>query len=200
MKNIKKYILPLFILAAILFCFQFALAAPRPVDFDSPLQFTTVEGLLGNILGTLRGIVVILSIIFIVIGGILYIISAGDDKRMETAKKMIGASLAGLAIAIAAPSFLKEISTILGWNGASSETSSALTLSQISLNVLNFLLGIVGVLAIIMMVVGGIMYLTSAGDEDRIDNAKKIITYSILGVAISLASLVIVRQIASLLT
>ena len=51
-----------------------------------------------------------------------------------------------------------------------------------------------------MMIVGGVMYLTSAGDEDRIDTAKKIILYSIIGIAVSLAALVIVRQIAALLT
>jgi hypothetical protein len=51
-----------------------------------------------------------------------------------------------------------------------------------------------------MLIVGGIMYLTSAGDDDRISTAKKIVTYSIIGIFISLASLVIVRQIANLLT
>jgi hypothetical protein len=169
------------------------------ITFPNPLQYNTVQDLLTQgLLPALQGIIVVLAIIFIIIGGIMYITSGGNDKRMGTAKACITAAMIGLALAIAAPSFLKEIATVLNWSGALG--MGGMTISQIALRVLNFLLGIVGVLAIIMLVVGGAMYLTSAGDEDRIDVAKKIILYSIIGIAVSLASLVIVKQIAALLT
>jgi hypothetical protein len=121
---------------------------------------------------------------------------------MTVAKGAITASMIGLAIGIAAPSFLKEIYTIMG-GGTDVDTSlldESLTLTQIALNFLDFLLAIVGVLALIMLIVGGIMYLTSAGDDKRIETAKKIVTYAIIGIAVALASLVIVRQISNLLT
>ncbi len=154
-----------------------------------------------QILGTLRGIIVILALVFIVIGAVLYITSAGNDKQMTLAKGAITASMIGLAIGIAAPTFLKEIGTVLGWSGVNSgAVAGATTLSQIARNVLDFLLSIVGVLAIIMLVIGGIMYLTAAGDEDRIDTGKKIVTYSIIGIAVALASLVIVSQLAAFFT
>jgi hypothetical protein len=174
-------------------------SSTAPIEFPNPLRYDTVEGLATNILSTLRSIIVVLSIIFIVLGGVFYITSAGDEGRMKIAKGSIFASMIGLAIGIAAPSFLKEISSILGWNATSSELSSSLSLTQISLNFLNFLLAIIGVLTLIMLIVGGIMYLTSAGDEDRAKTGKKIVTYSIIGITIALASLVIVRQIANLL-
>ena len=104
----------------------------------------------------------------------------------------------GLAIGIAAPSFLKEIGNVLGWNGvAVGPAANALTLSQIARNVLNFLLSIVGILGIIMLVIGGIMYLTAAGSEDRVETGKKIVIYAIIGILVALASLVIVSQIAA---
>jgi fumarate reductase subunit D len=171
------------------------------ITFTNPLSFDTVEGFLASVLSTIRGIIVVLSIIFIIIGGIFYITSAGSESRMKVAKAAITASMIGLAIGIAAPSFLQEISTILGWTGTSDAIpAGTLTLSQIALNFLNFLLSIVGVLAIIMLVVGGIMYLSSAGDDDRIKTAKNIVTYSIIGIIVSLAALVIVTQIATLLS
>lgn len=40
---------------------------------------------------------------------------------------------------------------------------TSLTLIEIATNVLNFLLSIVGVVALIMLVVGAFMYLTAAG-------------------------------------
>jgi hypothetical protein len=173
------------------------------VEFTNPLKYKTVNEFATNVLGTLRSIIVVLSIIFIVLGGIFYITSAGDEKRMTAAKGAITASMIGLAVGIAAPSFLKEIYTIMGGDSSDIDKTSiseSLTLTQISLNFLDFLLAIVGVLALIMLIVGGIMYLTSAGDDDRIKTAKKIVTYSIIGIAVSLASLVVVKQIAKLLT
>lgn len=174
-------------------------AGSSSTQFSNPLEFDTVEEFLGRVLSTIRGIVVVLSIIFIVLGGIFYITSAGSEKRMTVAKGAIFASMIGLAIAIAAPSFLKEIASIIGWNSSNSELSLAPSLTQIALNFLNFLLSITGALALIMLIVGGIMYLTSAGDDDRIKTGKKIVTYSIIGIAICLASLVIVKQVANLL-
>ena len=79
----------------------------------------------------------------------------------------------------------------------SGPVQDAKTLSDIAINVLNFLLSTVGVVAIIMMVIGGMMYLTAAGDEHRIDVGKSIVKYSIIGVAITLGALVLVNQIAS---
>jgi len=172
---------------------------PTTIPFDNPLKFDTVEGVLGSLLGALRGIIVVLALIAIVIGAILYITSAGNDSRMTLAKGAITAAMIGLAIGIAAPSFLLQIGDILGWGPVTSSLPpETRTLTAIALSVLQFLLSIVGTLAIIMLVVGGIMYMTAAGNEDRIDTGKKIVLYSIIGIAVALAALVIVTQIAVL--
>jgi len=166
------------------------------ISFSNPLKFDSVDGLLTSLLNSLQGIIVTLSLIFIVIGGIFYITSAGNEKRLTAAKGSITAALIGLAIGIAAPSFLKEISTILGWNSAPSNVTGALTLTQISLKVLDFLLSIAGVIALIMLVAGGVGYVTSAGEEKRIESSKKIILYSIIGITVTLTAMVIAKQIA----
>src|SRR3989344_349159 len=168
------------------------------VPFTNPIGFTSVDNLLTSLLNSLQGIIVVISIIFIVIGAILYITSAGDEKRITTAKAAITASMIGLAIGVAAPSFLKEIYIILKPTGSlPTAVVAAPSIATIALNTLNFLLGVVGVITIIMLVVGGIMYLTSAGNENKIDTAKKIVKWSIVGIAITLAALVFVKQIAS---
>jgi glucose uptake protein GlcU len=160
-----------------------------------------VNGLLGRVLTFLQSFIVILSLIFIIIGAFMYITSGGESGRIETAKKCITAALIGLAIGIAAPAFLRQISEILGWTGPDAAlpagVGTSLTLIEIATNVLNFLLSIVGVVALIMLVVGAFMYLTAAGEEDRIDTGKSIVKYSIIGIAVALAALVLVRQVAS---
>ncbi|MFC1644414.1 hypothetical protein ACFL08_00130 [Patescibacteria group bacterium] len=165
-------------------------------QFCNPLEYETVNELVGSILSTLQGIIVVLSIIFIVIGAILYITSAGNEGRMTLAKGAIVASMVGLAIGIAAPSFLKEIADILGWGQDTDAFGKSLSLAQILLNLLNFLLGVVGILGIIMLVSSGIMYFFSAGDDSRIETAKGMTKWAIIGIVIALASMIIVRQIA----
>lgn len=166
------------------------------IEVTNPIGFNTVQGSLDSILGTLQAIIAIISIIFIVIGGILYMTAAGDEGRVKTAKGAITAAMVGLALGVAAPSFLKQIGDILGW-GAIPGPVAGRSFLEIATSVLNFLLSVTGIIGIIMLVVGGLMYMTSAGDEDRIDTGKKIVQYSIIGIAISLGALVIVTQLAN---
>ena len=203
MKN-KNKVLMLFMLFSLIFFFSalFWISGARADDttttstvFSNPLSYTTVEDLLTHVLSSVQTIIGVLALVFIVVGAIMVLSSAGTPEMVERGKKTITAALIGLAIGVAAPSLLKEIGTAIGWSG-NSTTQAALSLSQIAVNVLNFLLGVAGVLTIIMMVIGGMMYLTSAGDEDRIKKGKEIFVNSVIGIVIIMAAMVIVQQIA----
>lgn len=203
--NFKKIAVSFSIATFILFGFSGAvLAASCPtgstdtICFENPLSYDTVDGVLTALLVHLQGIIVVISMVFIVIGALLYMTSAGDEGKMKTAKGAIFAAVIGLAIGIAAPSFLKEIYTALGKStGAEPLIDSAPSIAAIALNVLNFLLGIAGTLAIVMLVAAGITYLTAAGNEGQIETAKKMTKWAIVGIAVALGALVIVRQVAS---
>lgn len=173
---------------------------PVTIAFPNPLAYDTVEDFVAAVLGGLRKIIATLAVLAIVIGGVLYIVSIGNDKLMGVAKMAITAAMIGLALALAGPSLLKEIYSILKVNITDPDVLGALTLSQIALNVIQFLLSVIGVLTIIMMVIGGILYLFAAGDEDRATTGKKIVKYSIIGLAVALAALLIVKQITRLLS
>lgn len=163
-------------------------------NFTNPLgNINTVEAFLGNIMVAVQRIIVTLALITITIGALMYVTSFGG-KQIEKAKEAITAALVGLALAIAAPSMLKELANVLGWGGS---VPAALTLSEIAIRVLNFLLGIFGIVSLIMMIIGASLYLTSAGDKDRIGKGKDIFKYSILGVVIAMSSMILIRQIAA---
>ena len=59
----------------------------------------------------------------------------------------------------------------------------------------NWILGIFGFLAIISFLVSGIMYFLAAGDDKAQEKAKKQMTWSIVGVVIGLAGLVVITAI-----
>ncbi len=67
--------------------------------------------------------------------------------------------------------------------------------------IINVLLGFLGIIAIIIILYGGFMWLTSAGAEDKISQAKKIISAGIVGLVIIFISYAIVTfVIESLIT
>jgi len=170
----------------------------KTITFKNPLSIDSVEGVLSNVLTVVQGIVGVLALVFIVVGGIIYITSAGDSGRTELAKKAITAAIIGLALAFAAPSLLRELYAVLGVGAKDipDQAQTALTLTQIAMNVLKVLLGFIGALSVLMLVVGGIIYMSSAGDEGRSDMAKKTITYAIIGLIVALSALIIVKALA----
>lgn len=186
-----------------------------PIEFENPLEYTSVEGLLSAVMTAFQGIVVLLALIFFIWGAIVYITSGGSEDRIKSGKNAMMASLIGMALGIAAPSLLKTIGALLGWGteencanitdatakATCEETiTAAPTIGTIGINVLEFLLGIVGILGMIMIVVGGIMYFTAGANEKSVETAKSIVKYAIIGLALALASMIIVRQVATLLT
>ena len=165
-------------------------------QFQNPIKYSTVNSFLAGALGAIQTIVAGLAVLMIVVGGIMYITSAGG-ARAEAGKKAVTAALIGLALALAAPSLLKEIYGIVGGTGTPSEVSGARPLSAIVVSAINVLLSLVGVLSVLMLIVGGIMYITAAG-SDRAQTGQKIVLTSIVGLVISLLALVFVKAVAGL--
>jgi hypothetical protein len=66
---------------------------------------------------------------------------------------------------------------------------NATPLTKVGTNILSFVLSSFAVIAIIMSVVYGIMYLTAYGDEGQIEKAKEGFYYAVVGLFISLGCL-----------
>ena len=165
----------------------------QSAGFGNPLGTDSIEGVLGNIMNYLRGIAGVIAVIFIIIGGVMYMMSGGGKEMTERAKKTVIFAIVGLAIVLAAPLFYQEIKAVLSGDNPGS------ALQQILLNILRLLLSIVGFLAIISMVVGAIWMFTAVGDDDRYELGKKTAQYSILGLVIALSALIIANQVTKLI-
>jgi len=59
-------------------------------------------------------------------------------------------------------------------------------------SVINLLSVLVGVAAVIMIIIGGFRYITSAGDSNKVTSAKNTIIYAIIGlIIVALAQLIV---------
>jgi hypothetical protein len=70
------------------------------------------------------------------------------------------------------------------------ESTSTQSLAK---NIVNTLLYVIGAISVIMLIVGGLFYVTSAGDSGRVTIAKNTITGAIIGLVISILAFAIVQ-------
>ena len=65
--------------------------------------------------------------------------------------------------------------------------------------VTNTVLYIVGIIAVIMLIIGGIRYVTSGGDAKKVTDAKNTVLYAIIGLIISFLAFAIVNFVITAL-
>ncbi|MEJ0021718.1 MAG: pilin [Candidatus Doudnabacteria bacterium] len=71
--------------------------------------------------------------------------------------------------------------------------------TSIILQVINVALAVAGLIAVLFLIIGGFRYITSAGNEETAEQARKIITNAIIGIVVIILSFVIVRVISNAL-
>lgn len=76
---------------------------------------------------------------------------------------------------------------------------SATPVEAIVMNVMNWMLGVLGFIAVLGFVISGIQYLMSAGDEGTIETAKRNMKYSLIGVVVALSGRVLIVAINNML-
>lgn len=106
------------------------------------------------------------------------------------------ALLIGLTVFAAAPAFADEVDVFKG-DACTGNTSicgsSGNEAYQILENVINILLTIIGIIAVIMIIIGGIKYVTSTGDSSSINSARETIIYALVGLGIAIMAYALVN-------
>jgi len=82
-----------------------------------------------------------------------------------------------LSLVISIPLFCVEATAIGNPLNASS-------FREIVVNIINWVIGIVALVAVLMVVVGGFQYMISGGDEEKTKQARKTIQYALIGLLI----------------
>lgn len=69
------------------------------------------------------------------------------------------------------------------------------TVQGVLKNLLTWLLGTMGILAMIGFIISGIMYIMSSGNDDMITKAKSGFKYSVIGITVALSSFIIIQAV-----
>ena len=65
--------------------------------------------------------------------------------------------------------------------------------------VTNIILYVVGIIAVIMLIIGGIRYVVSGGDAKKVTDAKNTVLYAIIGLVICFLAFAIVNSVIGVL-
>ena len=138
-----------------------------------------------NIVSSVLGVVGYLAIGFVIWGGVLYMTAQGDPNKVAKGKKTIVNTLIGLVIVMSASIISGAIAGIV--SGANRSNSKSF---------FNDIFGTffvwAGIIAVIMMVYGGMQYITSTGNPAGVQKAKTTILYAAVGlIVVILAGLIV---------
>lgn len=84
---------------------------------------------------------------------------------------------------------------IWSMSGGTCETGKITDIFCIITNIINKLLTVGSLIALLFLVIGGIQYMATGGDEKALTTAKETITYSVLGLLIMLGSILIINTL-----
>ncbi|KKR07820.1 MAG: hypothetical protein UT55_C0088G0004 [Candidatus Peregrinibacteria bacterium GW2011_GWE2_39_6] len=76
-----------------------------------------------------------------------------------------------------------------------SATGGEGSFKSLARTIVNFALYFLGFIATVMIIYGGLLYVTAAGNEENAQKAKKILMYAIIGIVIILLSFAIVNTV-----
>lgn len=122
--------------------------------------------------------------------------------KIKTAVAALALAIAGVGATLApAPVYADaagEINKGIANTGLSG--GSADNLETVAKRVINVILYIVGILAVVMIIIGGVQYTTSAGDQAAVTKAKNTIMYGLIGLAVAVLAYAIVNFVITKIT
>jgi ketopantoate hydroxymethyltransferase len=119
-------------------------------------------------------------------------------KKIIVSFFLLAVVLASAAFVATPVETLASSANEIMWDNQMDKISGNIGLSNrdprvIIASIINVVLGFLGIIAVVIIVLGGFKWMTAGGNEDKVDEAKKLITAGAIGLVIIMASWGIAR-------
>lgn len=171
------------------------------VDSEGDLS-EAIWMIVANIATSISVIATYLAIAYVLYGGYKYIFANGNATKVAGGKNTLNRAFIGLAIAMSASVILNTIRVVLIQNGKFTDCDLATStgncinaagVSDMVVNIINWVIGVSGTVALAFVIGGGIQYITSNGEPDKLRLAKSTIKYALIGlVIVALAETIVI--------
>ncbi|MFA5926182.1 MAG: pilin [Parcubacteria group bacterium] len=161
----------------------------------NPISANSFSDLFQSAMNYFKTIAGTVAVLFIILGGVMYMASGGNSGMTERAKNTLIYAMVGLVVVVAAPLFLSDILLVLKGSGGGGGSS----LLTIVTNVLKVLLACVGIFGILGILNGSVIMFISSGDEKTIEMGRNAVKYSLIAIALSAGSLILVQTFMAMI-
>lgn len=117
---------------------------------------------------------------------------------MKSKKIFIILSLLAISLILIAPAVFAQ--DPLGMNSANNiglPNSSSADPREVAVNVVRYLMTFLGIIAVVVILIGGFKWMVAGGNDDKIAEAKKMLIAGIIGLIIIISAYAIVQVIVS---
>lgn len=203
MKSKVKYLLSLLLLLPVL-------VYADTTALENPLGTNVgVIEIFARVVWVLSGFTGVLGLVFFVFGGFRILTAAGNQDKFAKGKTILMYSGLGMVVATSSYFILITLINVLTQGQNTGLTTAAGLVDPLHFNVadpsagvkfyggrlLGFLLSGLGALTLLVFVYAGLLWMTAAGNEEKIAKARQTILYGVLGLAAVLGSYVILNFI-----
>lgn len=164
---------------------------------------TSLAALIDNVLRFAMYAIGVLGVVMISYSAFLYVISVGKPDKIKQALNSIIYTAIGFGIAILARSLVEFFagSGVLNVCTVGTNTSNICKdVPTLITDGLATFMWVIGVSAVIVIIVSGLLYVTSAGDPGKTKTAKDAIMYAAIGLGIAVIGGSIIQFVATFLS
>lgn len=137
----------------------------------------TLAELLDNVFKFLTYLIGVIGIFSITYAGFQYVISVGNPQKTKNALMSIIYTAIGFAIAILARSLAEFVLP---------KVSNKSSVQQLITEGITTFTWVIGIAALIVMIIAGILYVVSVGEPQKTKTAKDAILYAAVGLVVAL--------------
>lgn len=157
----------------------------QPIE-NIPENPADVSLLTSTVLPLIFGILGALSLMYVVIGGFRYTISAGDPNNVQRARETIIYALIGLVVSVSAFTIINFV--LENFQPSETGTGGLVGPNGILTNLTQVIARLTGAISVVMVLYGAFRFITSGGDSNAVKAGRETIIYALVGLVIAISA------------
>ena len=148
-----------------------------------------------NIIEIALRIIGIIATGYILYGGFTYLTSNGSPEKAAKGLNLIMGAAIGLIISISSIGIINKLFEIIPSDTVQSNGIYELSVADVISSVTSIIYWIAGAVAVIMFVISGLRFITSAGNPSGVQKARSTMVHSVIGLVVIILAFTITNVI-----
>ena len=169
-----------------------------PITFSSPTGIKTFSGVMCTVIDFFsQTILPPLAVLMMLVVGFLFMMGGQMPQKAIDARKTLLYVVAGVVLLLLAPGIIALVVDVTGASSTSFTMCPGATITTTSIvqtitNLINWFAWFVSITSVAMGLYAGLLYLTARGDPSKVQEASKVFSYTIIGIAVAVVSFSII--------